>query len=301
MAKEMSSCRFTIAYIGDDVEQGTMSVQDVAPALLAVGSLFNAANDILNKESASVDVRITATEHASFGVELELIQSFYEQVVGMFSSDTATAALQLKEYIFGSVLGLAALIKWLRGRTIKQVDQTNKGNVTISVEGDHNTIIVSKKVLSLHENPQVRRALSTLVAPVQKEGIDGFEVRADGEVEQHISKEDARYFDSSMMDEEALVENVSRIAYTIVSLSFKSGNKWRLYDGQATVSVAIEDADFLERVKSGNESFVVNDILICQVRIRQTAQGSKGLRTTYTVERVLEHKRGQEQKSMGLE
>lgn len=297
----MSSCRFTIAYTGDDVAQGSMAVEDIAPALLAIGELFNAANATLNGESAKVDVRISAPEHGSFGVELEIIQSLYEQFVGVFSGDTVTAALQLKELIFTGVAGsasLAALIKWLRGRSIEKVETSGDENVTITVKGRNNTIQVTQKVHQLHQNPGVRRALSSIVVPVQNEGIDGIEVRTNGETEERISKEEADYFDSAMIDEDALVEHVSQIAYTIVSLSFKAGNKWRLFDGHTTVTADIKDDDFLQRVQDRSEVFAMGDILICNVRTRQTTQGPRGLRTTYTVERVLEHRAGQRQTSM---
>jgi hypothetical protein len=70
--------------------------------------------------------------------------------------------------------------------------------------------------------------------------------------------------------------------------------RWRLFDGQSGISVLIADEDFIRRVDASEISFSKGDILICEVLIRQV-QGPTGLKTTYVVERVLEHKQAARQ------
>ena len=90
----MSTCRFAIAYDGTAVADGRMSVKDLAPALLAVGELFDAANAILNEDAAKVEAHVKATSEGSFEVALECVQtSLLDQVVNLFSGNKVTAIL----------------------------------------------------------------------------------------------------------------------------------------------------------------------------------------------------------------
>ena len=82
--------------------------------------------------------------------------------------------------------------------------------------------------------------------------------------------------------------------FNIVSLAFKERNKWRLTDGHRDISATIEDKDFLSRIDNYEESFTKGDTLSCRVRIEQSTVLNK-LKTTYTVEKVLDHKTGTRQ------
>ena len=59
----MSQTSFSIAYDGPAVESGSMDVRDLAPALLALGQLFDAANSVLNDERTTISVNVQATSN----------------------------------------------------------------------------------------------------------------------------------------------------------------------------------------------------------------------------------------------
>jgi hypothetical protein len=77
-------------------------------------------------------------------------------------------------------------------------------------------------------------------------------------------------------------------------LAFQEGNKWRLFDGQNTITATIADAEFIGRVDRNLVRFAKGDILLCEVRTVQT-QGVDGLKTDHTVLRVLEHRQAPDQ------
>jgi hypothetical protein len=54
----MSSATITIAYDGPALRYHAMDVRDLAPAMLGVGQLFDAANSALNGENARVRVQV---------------------------------------------------------------------------------------------------------------------------------------------------------------------------------------------------------------------------------------------------
>jgi hypothetical protein len=114
-----------------------------------------------------------------------------------------------------------------------------------------------------------------------------------------VSSHELASFHIPPQDEALLMDDVRKMSFSIVSLTFKEDNKWRLFDGNATIHAIMEDADFLARVDQNMETFAKNDILVCQVRIKQW-QSNKGVKTEYLVEKVLEHRQAWRQLKIPL-
>lgn len=130
--------------------------------------------------------------------------------------------------------------------------------------------------------------------------METFEVRQDGSPVQAVSRQESEYFSRPEIPDEVLVEDTRTAAFSIVSLAFKEDNKWRLHDGNASISALITDQGFLYKVDTNQIPFAKGDVLICEVRMTQ-ARGGNGLRTEYVVQRVLEHKPAWRQMGLRLE
>ena len=110
---------FKIAYDGDALRDHSMDVRDLAPALLSLGKLFDAANLILNGNKATINLQVKAHSAGSFEVALELFQSFSTQVSHFLVGDLVTSVLNLKELVAGGstgIVGIFYLIKKLKGK-----------------------------------------------------------------------------------------------------------------------------------------------------------------------------------------
>ncbi len=287
----MSKASFTIAYDGPALRDGAMDVRDLAPALLAVGQLFDAANSVLNGDNARVNVQVTATGQGSFEIVFDLLQTLPQQLVGIFSGDTVTAALNLKELVITGVAsagGLVWLIKHLRGRKVERIEQLSESSVRLTIEGE--SIEVSITLLRLYQDIAVRTALQRVVdEPLKREGIEVFEIRENKRPIITVFQSEAIYFAKPELADEVLIQETRRSAFSIISLAFKEDNKWRLFDGNTQISALIEDQSFLQRVDANQIAFAKGDILLCEVRVTQKRTG-EGLRTEYVVERVIEHR-----------
>ncbi len=288
----MSHADFTLTYSGSVVEAGAMDVRDLAPALLAIGQLVEAANRNLHGTASAARVQVRTVSPGSFVVGLDVSLTFLQSVHDLLVGPEATAAANLLTILTGSgsgAYGAIKLVKWLKGRWPSAVRRKADGRAEVEFEG--HTIEVDEPVVRVALDQNVRLALERVVAePLSKEGFDSVELQTDGKVER-INKSEGYYFLAPPDREGGAFESRYRGPFSIVSLSFKEGNKWRLHDGKAALNVTVVDDDFLGRVNRNEVSFSKGDILICDVRV-VTRQEPKGLKAEYFIERVVEHRQG---------
>lgn len=282
--ESLAPTEFDISYDGPALADGRMNVRDLAQAMMAVGSLFESTNDLLNGERATVNINVRATSTGSFHILFEIVQNS-----GAYSlSDVLSTANQIVALIIGGgtvSIGLFALVKWLRGRTPK-VEQINEGMFRLTLENGE-TYDIPLELLRMYQDANVRAALAGTVRPVKEEGIEVFEIREQDEIVLEIAKADVEFFDAPQLQDLILDETRTQ-AFSIISLAFREGNKWRLTDGQTTFSVSMIDKDFQNRVDNNEVAFAKGDVLVCDMRTIQW-QTIQGLKTEYEIVSVNRH------------
>ena len=287
---------FDISYHGPALADGRMNVRDLAPAMMAVGSLFESTNELLNADRAAVNINVRATSGGSFHILFEILQNTGVSNI----SDFLTTANQIVTLIIGGgtiTIGLIALIKWLRGRNPK-IEQINEGMFRLTIENGE-TYDVPTELLTIYPNANVRNALSGIVRPVKEEGIDTLEVRQNDQLIASVGKEEADYFESPTIQELMLDETRTHV-FSIVSLAFREGNKWRLTDGQLTFSVSMRDVEFQHRVDNNAVAFAKGDLLICDMRTIQWLT-HQGIKTEYEIVKVNKHMPARQPRLPGIE
>lgn len=284
----MPSTVFRLIYDGEAVRDGEMDVAQLAPALLAVGQMMQAAGRLALGDKASVQVKVKTVKEGSFDIWLGVGVQFWEVVRDILTGPDVSAARNIIELLFGGT-GLVAFILWIKGRVPTKIDRSKSGFVTVYIDGI--AIEVPELVFRLATDPNVRTALERTIAdPLSNEGIDEVEFRPAGEEPTKVTKAERNFFIAPPVSVDGTFATNHTKVFSIVSLSFKHGNKWKLSDGHgAPKSVTMLDEDFLARVDSSEVRFAKGDVLICEVReiARQT---SKGLKAEYEITRVIEHR-----------
>ena len=88
--------QFNITYGGQALADNSMSVSDLAPALLALVSLLRTANEVVGGER-KITLNIKAFRAGSFTIDLELTQTLTQYVSSLWGG----AGISLIALLFG--------------------------------------------------------------------------------------------------------------------------------------------------------------------------------------------------------
>lgn len=297
--EEMSKATFNVLYDGPALASSEMDVRDLAPALLALGSLLDEANTALNDGRAKVSVKVKASfKTGCFGIELDVTQTFLQQLSIVFVNEKVATAKQLLEWLgllvgtgamaIGSVKGLLGLLKLLKGRPIERVVLLDNGLVRVEVDGQR--LDVEKEVIELYRQSKLRAALEAVMKPLATEGITEFAV-TDKSLKRFVvvTENELAFFSSPPVPAEVLSEQVVEMNLQLVNIAFREDNKWRFSDGSTSFYAQVVDQDFLNKVRR-NEAFSSGDILKAKLRRIQSLSGET-MKTEYVLLEVLEHRR----------
>lgn len=292
--------QFRITYDGSALSQHEMDARDLAPALLAMADLLDSSVQALHGDRAKAQVNVKGSfRTGSFNIDFNTAVNFINAVKDFFAGDGVSAVVNALEVLgllglgakFGKT-GVAQVLKWLRGRKITKVEVLEDGNAKIIVDDD--SLVVEAAVLVLLRSLAVRQAFDRVLSPLDRDGIDTFAAGDDVDVSVVITDKERVFFAPPAGEDTLILEDVRRMAYSIVALAFKEDNKWRLSDGSSTINAKISDLEFLASVNSNETSFSKGDVLICEVKITQW-QTEGGAKTEYEVIRVIDHRRAARQ------
>jgi hypothetical protein len=291
------NARFTIIYSGPALENNEIAIKELAPALLNVADLLEEVNKIVNGSNSKVVVNVRGSfKSGSFGIDFTVIQTAINNLIAFLSSDGITATvnlLYLIGFVRGSELSLIDLLKLIKKRPIKKIEELKDGRAKIIITQSE-TIEVDDRLIPMLKNHRVRKALEGAIAePLEREGINKVITASGDEVldkrQLEITKQEREIFKSPPLEDEILGEATTEAHLQIVSLSFREDNKWRFSRGETIFYASIEDKVFLDKVATNEEQFSKDDILKVKLRVREVLSDS-GIRTEHTVLKVISHR-----------
>lgn len=291
-----NTARITIAYTGPLVDDGTMDVRDLGPALMALGKLVNDANKILNNDTSSIAVNVNADfQKGSFEIAFDCVRTISEQLTSLFTP-TVTVDKILEYLGLASTLGfpsLVDLIKWGYNKVIKSVKNNNDGTVTITDSNNEN-MVVNINIVNIYKNIGIRESYDELLKPTQRDGIESFEVRdySSGEkkVVQSITKEISKAFEfnsSTIEDDTKISVQESDQWVKLLKVDFED-LKWRLQSGELKYYATFQDESFLNDIEAGRISFTKGDMLKVRLEQTQTVKPDGTIKNDYKVIKVLD-------------
>jgi len=290
--------KLNFVYIGPALDSGEIDATDLGASLVAIGSLFHRANSILNDEKASLEVKVQALKHGSFDIGLNISQTVINKTIGLLTGNELTALLNLCTLLGlagGTGIGVFQFIKNLKGRKILK-SEPSENTIIITLE-DGQSMTISTPVMKLYQDAEIRTAIEKTVKPLEREGIEALEVRSNSTVNVEVLKSDVPFFEYSPEKEE-LGESEQTLFVTLETVNFKQG-KWKINDGTKSFYAAMKDEAFSRAMFNGETTFAANDILKVNLKLTQSIS-AVGLKTTYEIIKVIEHKKSPQQSSFKI-
>jgi hypothetical protein len=287
----MSTAKVEIGYDGEAVRGGLMDVQELAPALLALGDLLQESHMLLNEGHGRLRTHVKSDfRTGSFEVNLHLVQDLADQAAFLFKHQKPWTASDICKIIglsAGTGTSLIAFIKWLRNRSIKASTIIQSGDIKIETDGEFDSIEATPEVVRLAKNRKIRMSLIAFLKPLKSNGFEVVYTKEHGKEIERIEKPQLPSFEVPAQPEQELVDTTTELAVNLIEISFEEGLKWKLSDGENRFNAVVIDENFQKEIDAGKK-FSKNDILVVEIRTRQISTGD-GIKNQHEILRVIKH------------
>lgn len=295
----MASEKVRIAYEGEALENGSMDIAYLAPALMAFGRMVQRANDVMgNAYPVRLMIRADNIRVGSFDVTLEIVTTTLQEIklfMGMADDVGLKALVEALGLGCGTYKGLIWLIKHIGLRKVIKVDESLPNGTVVNLTlNDNSNVVIDKRVYNFYVDREVRTHIDEVMKPLEMEGVESFQVRNPNEPssKQHyekINSEERAIFIAPELNSAVETSNIteSEERVNIIGVVFDKNQKWRFSDGDVQFWARIEDEDFWKAVISGKYAFRDGDGLNVICRKTQVVTTSGDVKTERTITKVL--------------
>jgi hypothetical protein len=267
--------------------------------LLALSEAFQEIQQITHPYQQPVSLDIKASEKGSFIVDLILANGndLLSSAIDLLNGNESEALRNLIELATGFTAAVIFITK-VGKKKIKRKKELPEGEVKITLD-DETSITVSKDVFEAYRNVEFRKTTKEFVRPLESEGIEAIEFSTEKNASVSISKQDVSAFDVPEIEDKEFPSTESTVYLQIINISF-ANEKWKLTDGNKPFWAKIEDEEFLTSIENNQQQFGASDALKVILETQQKFTDN-GLKTEYSVKKVIEHIKGPKQLKLDFE
>lgn len=285
---------FYVRYDGPALSSNQMDVRELAPALLAIGKIIEEANNILNEGKTKVIVNVKAAfQKGSFGIELNVVQSFFANILDIFSTQRIVDGATVLAYLgFIGLDGkqithsLLYVLNYIKGRKIHSIEKLQDDKIRLQFADD--SLDITPAVLKLLESKIIRENIERAIKkPLKQEGFDCFMIDGNDII---INKNEADWYTCPPLQEEKLDEKTFIEKLQIVNLPFQDDNKWRFTDGNNIFFSSMQDEEFIQKINNNDIFFSKGDILEAQVYKKAWIDTEGKMKSEYQILKILSHR-----------
>lgn len=265
--KNSDSTSMEVYFSGPAVEAHSMSVRDLAPALLGFSDAIDRYKE-LNYPFLNLDVKITATRAGSFDVVLQLLGTMVSLGQGMNPSDVVQLASGLMEVI--KIL----LARFQQTGDIKpgphEVIEQTSTRVKLSL-GPLN-LDVGRDAYKASRDGKIINSLGAASQPATLEGYDPIRfIHHDSNSREIIDAQASTAMIEARVSEQPIDPSIETTTLQIDTIQSRSV-KWKFRKGDETFWCEILDKAFLNRWRNHQEPFYNDDLLRVDLQTEQYVQ-----------------------------
>lgn len=268
----------------------SVSVFELAPALLALGQLIQESNSLLNPGGAQLAVSARPFRKGSFTVDIVLAAREVAQqpvIVGLvtvYSVQQVLESIGLLANTTKKVVGAIAAMKSL-GQKPEKVEAAEAGTVRYTA-GDRSVIVDSSSHVLLQNAEITNLIVNVIDRPMREPGIEGvrsYLLNDEKLTSATVTRQDLQamrnYVDHDP-DVSAPIEAGDPLV-TRVLLNPKRGSfdgdpsNWSFRRGTQVIRATIRDPIFLDALKSGRIRLHASDLLDVELVETQTLEGTE--------------------------
>ncbi|HEV2756215.1 MAG TPA: hypothetical protein VG318_10635 [Actinomycetota bacterium] len=288
----MESREFSLTYRGPALEEGRIPVRDLAPALIALGDLFQVAREVAEPDAPPVHLEVRAFDDGSFKTALVAV---IQGIGGVLLSDPASALSNLISIIGDAELGVFAVLKRIKGRITGITHNKDGSTVITTANGDiYNFPNAQQPVFRILEAPRGRDAARTVLEPLRKEGLEEAEIDATGAGPLTLTAAQADTLDR--LDEidqddseiEPIIEQVVEAVLIPLQPTLDPRYMARFQMGEQVIRARIEDEVYWGKLRRHEEGYLEGDTMRVRLRMRQWPPDT-GKSIEWAIVEVLRH------------
>jgi hypothetical protein len=287
-----TTAELQVAYNGADPDSHSMDVDQLAPSLLAIGTLCKRANAIINGEKATVRVLVESDfEHKCFLIHFKVVQDLIVQLQGFLHNEDIKTSKEIIEWLIGveAMMGGFGLLRYLkekRGRKPESVVVSDKtGTVEVKFAGDNNKVVINQNVYALSEDKTIISAVKNILRPVLSPDISSVAFMRRGQCVERIDRPQATEIiameqPDSLDDTADIKPQVVDARLTIYAPVFDEKSKvWKFIYGDRPISVDISESGISDDVFARG-TMRIGDAYLVKLEIAEH-KTEKGYRNSY--------------------
>lgn len=305
MSSNKNVGRFSLHYYGPAFENNSMSIKDLAPALLHFSDAVDEAKNLIDTD-AKIDLKVTATQPGSFNILMNIAQ---------FANSPSGQALAWLATIGGGI-GISGIIvgavkyaqKHIGKKKPKVID---KKAASQSADKNDNTLFTQNDNFVTIENPDgshetyheksieiagdqkfVENIGQALHGPAQNNaGVQGAVLSSKGKKQQQVDVPvaDSARLASWASPDKVLQEGDNTLTVQPLDAHFEEGKKWRVTTGEGTVyTVSVDDPRFVRAYENGLR-IGRWDTLKVKMHFISYQRSNGRIRTDYSISKVISY------------
>jgi len=286
--RSLKNYDFSVRYFGGELNNNSIHISDLAHSLSALSETLLDIQKLKDPLEKPISPDFKTTTKGSFDVDMAVTTDTFN----VLSGNNSTAVLNLSAYV-GIFLEVVHFIKAKKDKGLKKQESIGENKTRVTFE-DGTSVEISNDSLNAYKNIEIRKSTKNVVDPLDKDGIDGIDFYHDKQEKITINKSDYEFFDAPNPEKEDLDVTTSVTYLQIINVAFEHG-KWKFSNGDTQFFADIDDEEFIKSVQKSFQQFGSTDLLKVELQTQQYISKEGNLKSKYTVNKVLEHKKGSQQ------